>query len=254
MNSEYTDILEKIGLTAPESRAYLALLELKEAKTGELCNQSNITSSNIYPILTSLKEKGLISYRMQNNTKIFMPSNPRSLNQIFEEKQKKLELEKRQMNQLISTLQKIIPSTEPESKYKYYEGISGIKAMWYGLIEDLNNLSQDEIVLVYTGKKEAYESLLGLYEDFHKVIMKRKIRYKVIYPKEEQEVSSKRKKQLAEVRFMDLDNEAEWGIIGNKLFIQYITKKVPRGFLIEDEIFAKAFQQVFEQVWKTAKE
>ena len=63
----------------------------------------------------------------------------------------------------------------------------------------------------------------------------------------------RRKKQLAEVRFLKLENEAEWGVIGNKYFVQYITQKVPRGFLIEDEIFANTFRQVFEQVWNKAK-
>jgi len=52
---------------------------------------------------------------------------------------------------------------------------------------------------------------------------------------------------------MKLDNEAEWGVMGNKFFIQYITQKVPRAFLIEDEIFAQSFKQVFNQLWKQAK-
>ena len=52
---------------------------------------------------------------------------------------------------------------------------------------------------------------------------------------------------------MDLENEAEWAIVGNKLIIQYITQKVPRGFMIEDKIFVMTFKQVFNQLWMNAK-
>ena len=63
-------ILAKIGLTTQESRVYLALLELQEAQTGQLCKFTKIASSNIYKILDALMKKGLASYRVQNNIKI----------------------------------------------------------------------------------------------------------------------------------------------------------------------------------------
>ena len=95
--------------------------------------------------------------------------------------------------------------------------------------------------------------MLGLYEEFHKIRVERGIKYKIIYPLEETEVARRRKKQLSEIEFVKLENEAEWGIMGNKLFIQYITQKTPRGFLIEDPIFAKTFRQVFNQLWEVNK-
>ena len=106
---------------------------------------------------------------------------------------------------------------------------------------------------MYTGVKKAYQSMLGLYEDFHRARVKKGVRYKIIYPQEEGEVGKKREKQLAEVKFAKLNNEAEWGVMGNKFFVQYITQKVPRGFLIEDEIFAFTFKQVFNQIWEKTK-
>ena len=118
----------------------------------------------------------------------------------------------------------------------------------------LNMTSSLSHVRMYTGIKKAYEAMLGLYEEFHKVRVKRGIKYMIIYPLEETEVAKKRKRQLAEVKFIKLENEAEWGVMGNKFFVQYITQKIPRGFLIEDEIFAKTFRQVFNQIWKIAKE
>ncbi len=253
MEEKYIEGLEKIGLTKPEAKVYLALIELKESRTGVLCEKSRIPSSNIYAILDSLTKKGFVTYRMQNNIKIFMPSNPEILKSLFKEKQEKIIEEGKEIENLIKSLKVIKGAEEAFSKYKYFEGISGIRAMWIGLMDELNQLPKNEIILMYTGVKKAYQTMLGLYEEFHKIRVKNGIKYKIIYPLEETEVAQRRKKQLAEVRFLKLENEAEWGVIGNKYFVQYITQKVPRGFLIEDEVFANTFRQVFEQVWDRAK-
>ena len=91
-NNKVEEILSKIGLTNQEARTYLALLKLQEAQTGALCKDVNIASSNIYKILDSLMKKGLVSYRVQNNIKIFMPAHPETLNELFLEKQKRLSI------------------------------------------------------------------------------------------------------------------------------------------------------------------
>jgi HTH-type transcriptional regulator, sugar sensing transcriptional regulator len=254
MEEKHLESLKKVGLTKPEAKVYLSLIELKESQTGALCENSKIPSSNIYSILDSLIKKGFVNYRIQNNIKIFMPSNPEIIKDIFKEKQKNLIEEGKEIENLIETLKFKQSEKEAFSKYKYFEGMSGIRAMWIGLTEELNELSKEETILMYAGVKKAYESMLGLYEAFHNVRVKKGIKYKIIYSLEETEVAKRRKRQLAEVKFIKLENEAEWGVMGNKFFVQYITQKVPRGFLIEDEIFAETFKQVFNQIWKQAKE
>ena len=253
MEEKYLKSLEKVGLTNVEAKVYLTLIELKESQTGTLCDKSNIPSSRIYFILESLTKKGFVSYRMQNNIKVFMPSSPEIIKDLFKEKQKTIMEEGKEIENLIESLNSQQGEKEAFSRYKYFEGMPGIRALWLGLTEELKSMPKDKPILMYTGIKKAYESMLGLYEEFHKARMKSGIIYKIIYPLEETEVAKKRKKQLAEVRFMKLENEAEWGVIGNKFFIQYITKKVPRAFLIEDEVFAQSFRLVFNQIWKTAK-
>ncbi|MAG75329.1 MAG: hypothetical protein CL811_01105 [Colwelliaceae bacterium] len=253
MEDKHIQGLEKIGLTKPEAKVYLALIELKESQTGPLSEKSGIPSSNIYPLLKSLQDKGFVNYRMQNNIKIFMPSSPQIIKEAFKEKQKNLLEEEKEIETLIESLQSKQAQSESFSKYRYHEGIRNIHSIWSGLKEELKTMPKEKPILMYTGTKKAYESLLGLYEEFHKERVKQKIHYKIIYPLEESKVAKRRKKQLAEVKFAKLENEAEWAIINNKLIIQYITQKVPRAFVIEDKIFAETFRQVFNQVWQTAK-
>lgn len=243
-------ILTKIGLTSQESRVYLALLELQQAQTGNLCKTTDIASSHIYKILDSLIKKGLISYRLQNNIKVFMPAPPETLDELFLEKQKKLEQERKEIKQLISNLKKREIKEEPQSNYKYFEGLTGIKALWH---EVNKKMSPDYIIRCYTGRKRSYERFIGFYSEHHKLRKQKKIQERLIFPKEDIELANKRKNKFTEIRFTDLKNDTEWGVIKDMVYIQYITGKIPRGFLIKDQTFAKTFEGVFDKLWKIAK-
>jgi len=245
--SQITNILTKIGLTKQESKVYLSLLELQEAQTGALCKHTNIASSNIYQILDSLAKKGLVSYRMQNNIKVFMPSPPETLNELFLEKQKKLDKERKQITELISNLKKTEIKKEPYSHYKYYEGMLGIKSMWH---EINSTMTKESTLKIHTAKKESYRRLVGFYNIHHDIRKRKKINEQLIFPVEDKELAKKRKNKYTEIKFTNLKNDAEWGIINNMLFMQYITDKKPRGFLIKDKTFAKTFEYAFDQLWK----
>lgn len=249
MNEKLQENLFKIGLTKQESKTYIALIMLKEAKTGTLCKETGIASSNIYNVLDSLKNKGLVSYKIKNNIKIFIPSQPDVLNELFLEKQKKLENERKNIQELILQI-KVIKNEENESNYRYYEGISGIKSMWYEIISMLPNLNNKKIIKVYSCEKEAYKTIVSFYKEFQKARKKNKFKQRIILPIGEKKVSKLKEFKDIDFRYIILKNEAEWGVIDNLVFIQYITTKTPRGFLIKDELFAQTFSQTFDQIWK----
>jgi len=223
------------------------LLTLREARTGLLCKETKIASSNIYNILNSLIKKGLVSYKIKNNIKTFIPSNPEILNELFDEKQKNIEEEKEQIQELISKLKVKEVEEESQSNYRYYEGISGIKGMWYEINSTLNEKSEE---LTYGAKREAFEKLVGFYDEHHKIRNKLKVKSKIICPYEFKSLGNKRENKNTEVKFEKLDNEAEWGIIDDIVYIQYSITKNPRGFLIKDKIFAETFKEVFNKIWK----
>ena len=252
MNNRFEDILSKVGLNGQEARVYLALLKLQESQTGDICNEVSIASSNIYKILDSLIKKGLVHYRVQNNTKIFMPAPPETLNELFLGKENKLKEERKEITELIINLKTEKPE-EPYSKYKYYEGFVNVKSMWHEINSILPKLDKKTVIKIYTAQKGAYERLVGFYNEYHKLRNKFKIQEQMILPPNEIELAKEREKQGSIIKFNDLKNDCEWGVIGNNLFMQYITGDTPRGFLIQDEKFAKTFEQVFDQVWKQTK-
>ncbi|MBT6820104.1 hypothetical protein HOA55_02000 [archaeon] len=254
MEERFEEILTKIGLTVPESRTYLGLLKLKESQTGQLCKLTGIASSNIYKVLDSLVERGLAGYKLKNNVKVFMASPPEILKELFVERERKLREEEKEVADMIKNLKKPNDAPAPYANYKYFEGISGAKAMWLEFA-DYDSKDDYAVAKIYSQKKEAYGAIVGFYDECHKVYGKLGRRYKIILPFEDEALGKKRKKvgKGFEIKYADFKNEAEWGVRGDKLYIQTTTGKLPVSFLINNAKIAKTFEQVFDDAWRHAK-
>ncbi len=182
-----------------------------------------------------------------------MPSPPEILNELFLEKEKKLSEERKEIVEVIKNLKAPKQDSDPYSNYKYFEGISGIKAMWYELANYISKTDSD-VTKVYLQKKEEYEKMVGFYDEFHKIRSKLKGRYKMILPFDDRELGKRREKEnRADAKYDDLKNQAGWGVIGEKLYVQTMTGKLPIAFLISHKKIAKTFEQVFDKLWKIAK-
>ena len=83
-------VLQEIGLSSTESKVYLALLELGSTLAGEITKKSQINRTNVYDALERLIEKGLATYVISSNRKVFEPVEPNKLKTMLEEKQEKL--------------------------------------------------------------------------------------------------------------------------------------------------------------------
>ncbi|OIO25836.1 hypothetical protein AUJ14_03360 [Candidatus Micrarchaeota archaeon CG1_02_55_22] len=244
-------ILKRVGLSPAEASAYLALTELQETQTGPLCRRAGIASSHIYEVLDSLMEKGLASYRVQNNTRIYSPTTPEALRELFLAREKALKEEREEVSKLVASLERQ-EMRRPESNYKYYEGLQGVKAMWHEINASLPSMPKDEPVLVYGNTPQGYERLYRFYDEHHKLRNKLGIPCHILIPPDEA-VAHKRSNKLTQVRFAPLANDAEWGVVGEYYYTQYAVGGTPRAFLIHDAVFAKSYRDVFGQVWKHAQ-
>ncbi len=247
------DILKTIGLSSAEAKTYISLIELKESRTGELCKKTKIASSNIYVVLDSLMQKGFISYRLQNNIKIFMPSDPEVIKDLFNKKQRELEGQKTALTKIIESLKHKQSLESPISKYKYYEGLPGLRSIWLEMIEAMPTFPKGTKVRIYSAKKSSYKAMIPIYDLFNKKRKKLKIPYDLILNFDNKDRGEKRKKQGAKVRYANLQNEADVVIIGDVVVTEAFTGDIPRAFKIEDPVYAQLFRQMFDQIWQTAK-
>lgn len=247
---ETIELLTKAGLGAPDARTYLALYRLQEAQSGRLAREANVPTSKVYAILEHLIDQGLVSVRLQNNIKVFQAAPPEALSALIEAKERALAEEKVQLVQAVSHIKQTKVLDAPYSRYKYFEGMNGIKSLWNEVAEKMH----DDTLLIHTGTHESYAPLFGFYSEFHKQRVQKRIPAKILFSIGDTELATQRKKlPLTEVRFDSIGTLSEVSVVNDMVVIQHLGKE-PHGFLIQDQIFADTFKEIFGKIWARAKE
>ena len=244
--NDIIDKLQSIGLTRNESRVYLFLLEHKIAKAGTICSALNIPNSHIYRLLEKLIEKGIISFKIVNNVKVFRPVNPESLFSLFREKERQLEKEKDDLKDFISSLKEIEPEENKQNDFKYFEGINGIRSMFNEFAESWKPNSQ-----VYIASAPiAYENWNAfLVEYFHGPRIKKKVHQQLIVPKSIIKHGKERAGlKYIEIKYTDIEPETEFGVAGNYVYFLSQGEK-PYALLIKDKNLASTQIKIFNIMW-----
>jgi sugar-specific transcriptional regulator TrmB len=248
---ELKEELANLGLTKSEAEAYIALVKLEETQTGKLCSYLKIPTSHIYQILSSLMEKGLVTFKVVNGVRVYKASNSKSLQFLYEEQVKKIKSKENEVIGVIQQLEKIPLEKTNASDYEYFEGIRGIKSMWMRMNELLIPNTESQYIV---GELNTWETLNAFYLEHHKIRAKKRIFERMILPRNAKLEAKERKKiGYFEARFLDKLPPGELGIFDNFVVIQYTNTETPRGFLIKDKIFTTTFRFYFEQLWKIAK-
>ena len=99
-----TETLRELGFTDGEIKIYFSLFDLGETTTGPISKKSGVTHSKVYPILAKLIDKGLASHVIKENKKHYSATNPNSLIEFVEKKQRTLEEEKSELKEMIPSL------------------------------------------------------------------------------------------------------------------------------------------------------
>jgi HTH-type transcriptional regulator, sugar sensing transcriptional regulator len=244
------EILQNIGLTKNEARVYLFLLEYKESKTGPICSKLDIRSSHIYGILDKLTNKGLVSYKIINNIKVFRSINPKSLFGLIREKETQIKEEEKDIKKFISTLKSSKIDNQKENDFKYFEGLNGIKSM---LNEFIESWELDSKVYIASAPIAYDKWNAFLLEYFHKPRIKKKVSQQLIVPKSIKEHGKEREKlKYLEIKYSEIEQETEFGVAGNYVYFLSQGEK-PYALLIKDENLAKTQIKIFEVLWKTSK-
>ena len=134
---EASEILQKIGLSKGESRVYLKLLELGEAKTGLLSDKAKVSRSKIYEILEKLKEKGLASSVIKENIAYFSAGSPENLKDYIEKRKKDVLDDEKELSDIMPQLLGLNNLKKEKQNSLVYEGYKGIKVVFNQILDEL---------------------------------------------------------------------------------------------------------------------
>lgn len=238
--------LQSIGLTQTEARVYLFLLEHQEARAGIICSELNIHTSHIYQILGKLLDKGIVSFKVVNNIRVFRPADPESLYSLFREKELQIEKEKEELKEFISNLKKMEVKERRQTDFKYFEGVAGVRSMF---VEFSESWEPDSACYINSAPL-AYERWNAFFLDyFHPRRFKKRVHLRIIVPSGLKKMGKQREAmKLTEVRYSKVETDAEFGVAGDYTYLLNYGER-PYGLLIKDKIFADTQKKIFGVMW-----
>ncbi len=241
-------LLEEIGLTKGETKVYLTLLKTGETTTGKIIEYSGLSSGKIYEILDKLIKKGLASFIIKEKTKYFQASSPRRILDFLNEKEKNLEVKKKEIEKELPLL---LGMQKPQvSETVLFKGLKGIQT---AIFQGLDSLKRGDAALAMglrTGKDEKYNIL---WEKWHHEREKRKIVCKCIFSDNLGDYYKFFKKlRFTEVRVLKGLTPSAIDIMGDKVLI-FTYGEEPSCLYIDNKEIAESFKSFFELLWKIAK-
>lgn len=240
-----TTILEDLGLTPAEIKVYISLLELGNAGASAVILRSSLQNSVVHRALNSLIEKGLISFILEGNRKVYQATEPDYFYSFIDTKKKKFD-------QIFPELKKRQESSKSKTEATIYKGKRGISEIYSRLL----NCGGKEYLTFGGGKRVTYE-VMGehWWTALHTKRISRKIRARQVFDETIREFGEAlNKRPLSSVRFLPQDFEqlTETVIIGEYVAIIIFTE-APYGLLIKDPIVVEGYRKNFDILWEKAK-
>jgi len=232
--------LQEVGLTKTEAKIYIALLELGSALAGEITKKSELNRTIVYYSLDKLIEKGLATYVLEANRKVFKPVKPERLIEILKEKEKNIQ-------DILPELKEKYAKIKTEEDATIYRGKKGLKSVF----EDILKTNKNYLIFGAEGKFE--EVFKDYFYNWNVRRIKQKISIRVLY---NEKIRSKRegKLKLVDMKFLpkELDFPSTTQIYGDKVSIM-VWSDPPFAFVIESKEAVKSYTNFFNILWQQAK-
>lgn len=237
---ELKTALERFGLSNNETKIYLTLLKLGSAMAGKIAKEAMLDRTSCYDSLKRLLKKGLISYALEANRKLFKAENPSRFLELLKEKQEEI---KKITPELLTIYKK------EKEKYNVilYKGYRGIKSVF----EDILHEAKRKENLVMDSSGTFVERMPYYAPHFIKGLEKNKIKVRHIVRNNKDIHPSK----TTEVKFFSKkikETIITTNVYNNKIAIILWTE-IPEAIVIENKAAAESYRDYFEALWKLAK-
>ncbi|MBI3035109.1 hypothetical protein HYY71_02195 [Candidatus Woesearchaeota archaeon] len=239
-------IFRSLGLTENESKVYITLLDLGTAQAGHITEKSGIHRRNVYDAIARLMEKGLVSFVIVNNKKMFSPANPKRFIEIIDEK-------KFGLDSLKSDFSKIMPELELRARMqekhdvRFFKGVEGLKT----LFEDIIRTGEDYVG--YGPGRQIEKILRHYFKHYVDKRVKSGIKLRLIYDDASRGIV--KVNPLSHVRYIPnkFSSHAALRIYGDKTALLLLSEEEPLAIVIKNRAIADGYRKYFEVMWKAAK-
>jgi sugar-specific transcriptional regulator TrmB len=257
INSEEIGILNSLGLSITQAKAYLALIRLGRAKAGEIHKKANVARQDVYRVLEKLREMGLVEKIVCSPIEYVPTPFKDGLNILVEKKR----TEFRETEKMAEKIKDIVSHNNISIEEAGLEGISATLEEKVIVSKIRNKFNRAMLSVEFVCKWEPFVSgTLSTY-DTHKRALKRGVKARtvvelpknsVIMPKPIQKLIQE---NFLEVRTLDSILFISLGIIDKKEVIftplPQRTTETPT-YWSKNIGFVEIVNNYFETMWNKA--
>ena len=236
-------ILTELGLSSREAKAYLSLLKIGEATALELSKATKEQRTNTYDTLESLQRKGIVSFVIKNNKRIYIPNKPDHLLDFLKEKE-------RNLIDILPTLQTLFKPKTKRPIIEVYDGIEGMRTVFNQSTTDY--LKNKKEIIAFGAQQEECRTLGP---EFHKRLYakrkQQKIKLRVVITEDVKPLPN----PLTKIRVLPKGYKSPVAtyIYGDRVSF-WMFLQVPTVIVIENKELAESYRNHFEILWKLAKD
>jgi len=233
-------ILQEMGLSVNESKVYIAMLNIGASTAGKIAEKCKLHRTNVYDSLERLELKGLASYILKNDKKIFEAADPSTLTKLVDERKAKLE---RIMPQLLLDRQ-----LGTKTSAQVFEGIKSFKLAIF------NFLNYEKKICAFGLPKIVPDVVKNFINIFHNTRIEKKILMHHIYNENAKErITYLNKLNYTEARYLpeQFNTPVSTLVCGEEVLI--INWEKPLTFIrIENKALAECYRKYFEVLYSAA--
>jgi len=151
-----TELLQQLGLTSVQAKAYMQLIQSGEVPASELAKQIGETRTNTYMVLDKLIAMALVEKREQKKVATFRATNPTNLEKLTTEKKNSINSAESAIKAAMPQLLSYYFTFSSEPGVRFYQGKEGIIKVYEDILR-----TKKPVYLIRTPSEQTY---LG--EDF----------------------------------------------------------------------------------------
>jgi sugar-specific transcriptional regulator TrmB len=253
----YEKILQQIGLNEKEAIIYETLLESGPIEAREILRKVSpkisTTRSNLYNILTALKERGLLIEKVKKGKNLFEAESPTKLLKVMEAAVQITNQAQQSLAMALPELTSLYNLTTQKPVVQFYEGVDGIKKVL------ADSLTTKQIIYTYADIEAIVKYIGDINKDYAKKRDRLGIKKRGIMI--DSEFARKYLKDYyrgtTDTRLIDgtlYPFHSIMQIYDGKISYITLSAKTMIGVIVADPSIYQMHKSIFEYTWSTAKD
>ncbi|MCR4369455.1 MAG: hypothetical protein NUV67_06125 [archaeon] len=247
-------LLSDIGLSFAERKVYLSLFELGPSTIGTIVQRTALQKSSAYFCLEKLISRGIVSYFVRNNSRVFDIESPLRIIDFLEKKKSALELQERKIRSTVVEFERKRKELRGSHCAKVFEGWDGLHVAFEDILESMGKGETYNVLGVTTvpGSKERFRRFI---RQFHLKRASKGIVARIILSEDliDSVGFDREQEPLTQVRYISRAyfTPAISNIYKDKVL--FTVWDPPYAFQLESRELAASLRNYFSSMWKTSK-